>query len=443
MAMIKCPECGKEISDKAEVCPSCGYSLKRKNRNKKIIIGCAVVIMGIGFVWYSNRVTPEEQAQINNVYSVISEIGTVGIGSEKRIEDAEKQFDTLSSKCQRHVKNRNELTNARKTYDKLIVDNLDDRILKIGEVTVDKKKTIDQLSSSYKSLSEDQQKLVKNKDLLEEEIQKVTELRITDVESKIENIGTTVNMDSHDKITSARKAYDNLSEEEKNKISNYDNLQDAEKTYSTIAVKTCEDLIKSIGSVSLESKESIEKAQKAYSALSVEDKKKVSNYELLTTSNSEYRSLEKEEKERQKIMNVGDKITSKKWDIEFKRANITARIVPNNTSGAYVYYYADDNETFVDLVFQIKNIDVEILRINGIVGDCKVDYGDTSVTKNYRLYTSNGSSISAVYDWDGLDALESTTMHVGISMPRECQTNDKPITVHLRLNGQEKIIKVR
>lgn len=31
MALIKCPECEKEISDKAEVCPNCGYPI---NTNK-------------------------------------------------------------------------------------------------------------------------------------------------------------------------------------------------------------------------------------------------------------------------------------------------------------------------------------------------------------------------------------------------------------------------
>ena len=28
MALIKCPECGKEISDNAQNCPQCGYPLK-------------------------------------------------------------------------------------------------------------------------------------------------------------------------------------------------------------------------------------------------------------------------------------------------------------------------------------------------------------------------------------------------------------------------------
>lgn len=28
MALIKCPECGKEISDVAVKCPNCGYPIK-------------------------------------------------------------------------------------------------------------------------------------------------------------------------------------------------------------------------------------------------------------------------------------------------------------------------------------------------------------------------------------------------------------------------------
>lgn len=41
MALIKCPECGKEISDKAEVCPSCGYpvdEIGKKSADKKKVL---------------------------------------------------------------------------------------------------------------------------------------------------------------------------------------------------------------------------------------------------------------------------------------------------------------------------------------------------------------------------------------------------------------------
>ena len=32
MALIKCPECGKEISDKTKKCPECGYPIKKLNK---------------------------------------------------------------------------------------------------------------------------------------------------------------------------------------------------------------------------------------------------------------------------------------------------------------------------------------------------------------------------------------------------------------------------
>ena len=38
MALIKCPECGKEVSDKAKQCIHCGYPLDSVNMNKYCII---------------------------------------------------------------------------------------------------------------------------------------------------------------------------------------------------------------------------------------------------------------------------------------------------------------------------------------------------------------------------------------------------------------------
>lgn len=35
MALIKCSECGKEISDTANSCPNCGYNIKKEKLNEK------------------------------------------------------------------------------------------------------------------------------------------------------------------------------------------------------------------------------------------------------------------------------------------------------------------------------------------------------------------------------------------------------------------------
>lgn len=61
MALIKCPECNKEISDKAKLCPNCGYeqnqqTISSKQSDKKGgRIGCGtwfIVIVIILFIFY-------------------------------------------------------------------------------------------------------------------------------------------------------------------------------------------------------------------------------------------------------------------------------------------------------------------------------------------------------------------------------------------------------
>lgn len=51
MALITCPECGNQVSSKANICPKCGFSLKNNisnNKfNKKIIFFCCLTLFVI------------------------------------------------------------------------------------------------------------------------------------------------------------------------------------------------------------------------------------------------------------------------------------------------------------------------------------------------------------------------------------------------------------
>ena len=52
MSLIRCPECGKEMSDKAETCPNCGYaerSIFGGSQKQKPKLGCLGVIALIFF----------------------------------------------------------------------------------------------------------------------------------------------------------------------------------------------------------------------------------------------------------------------------------------------------------------------------------------------------------------------------------------------------------
>lgn len=53
MALINCPECNKQISDRAEACPNCGYPIHPSNSNDKvdyaqIRVMCKTTFLSIG-----------------------------------------------------------------------------------------------------------------------------------------------------------------------------------------------------------------------------------------------------------------------------------------------------------------------------------------------------------------------------------------------------------
>lgn len=45
MALIKCSECGAEISEKAEACPKCGHPLRKELKKKRYWIIAAILFI--------------------------------------------------------------------------------------------------------------------------------------------------------------------------------------------------------------------------------------------------------------------------------------------------------------------------------------------------------------------------------------------------------------
>lgn len=77
MALIKCPECEKEVSTQAKVCPNCGYRLKewkieefgrklyQKRRLAAVVCG-AIVVAVVAMLLYANTLTPYEKLAVEN-----------------------------------------------------------------------------------------------------------------------------------------------------------------------------------------------------------------------------------------------------------------------------------------------------------------------------------------------------------------------------------------
>lgn len=83
MSMIKCPECGKDISDQANSCPSCGYSLKQQKsqpptskKKKGCLIGF-IIFLGIVALGFCNNDNTSAQQESSKQATVVEPVLTV------------------------------------------------------------------------------------------------------------------------------------------------------------------------------------------------------------------------------------------------------------------------------------------------------------------------------------------------------------------------------
>ena len=99
MTLIKCKECGKEISNTVKKCPYCGYKNKEQKKEKNfimkhikiILVIIVIIIVGIiGFIAYNKKVEQDKiQAEIE----------------ANMLTDDEKMIATIIKKYQKALKN--------------------------------------------------------------------------------------------------------------------------------------------------------------------------------------------------------------------------------------------------------------------------------------------------------------------------------------------------
>lgn len=101
-----------------------------------------------------------------------------------------------------------------------------DEIDSIGDVTLDDESLISQIEDDYLELTDDQQKEVKNFDVLVESKDEIDELYAKEVIDNIDSIGT-VDLDDEELIGQIEKQYNSLSDSQKEKVSNISTFYDA------------------------------------------------------------------------------------------------------------------------------------------------------------------------------------------------------------------------
>ena len=229
------------------------------------------------------------------VRRLIDAIGEVTADSADKIAAANEAYGKLTEAEKEKVTNYPVLEAAIKAYEELLGDiaAAELAINSIGEVTADSEAAIKNARSMYDALSESEKSKVSNYSRLTEAEAAYAGImaEIESVEKKISAIGT-VDKNSGEKIAAARKAYDALPASSKGNVSNYSVLQAAEARFLQFekADKVIS-LINAIGTVTAQSGTKITAARNAYNALSEEEKKLVTNYNVLQAAETKYTAL--------------------------------------------------------------------------------------------------------------------------------------------------------
>lgn len=235
----------------------------------------------------------------------IDALDDITLNSEKAIEEAKKAYNLLTDEQKEQIKNADAIKTAEEKLSKLQVENAESKISVIGDVTLDSKDAIKDARDTYDALTDDQKKQVTNYDVLETAEAKLSDLQVENVKNKIDGIGE-VTLSSSSTIKAARSAYNALTADQKKQVTNYDVLQKAESELSDLqkadAVVT---KIKNIGKVTLKSESKIKQARTAYNKLTDKQKTLVTNYDVLEKAEKDLADLKAADQVSKNITNIG------------------------------------------------------------------------------------------------------------------------------------------
>lgn len=258
-------------------------------------------------------VAKENAAAIQAVEDRIDAIGEVTASSvsKSRIDRARQAYDALAPELQEQVANYQTLLDAEARYAQLVGEAEDakaaqpviDLINAIGTVTLNSGAQIEAAEAAYALLTESQQALVTNYQVLVEARAVYDELvqqaagnqqAAQAVIDQINAIGE-VTLDSEAVIRAAREAYDALTPAQQALVINYAVLTNAEATLAALqknaadqaAADAVEALIDAIGDVTLEKEGQINAAREAYNALTSDQKRLVENFAVLTAAEAQ------------------------------------------------------------------------------------------------------------------------------------------------------------
>lgn len=478
MALIKCPECGKNVSDKATVCIHCGYSLNNHSpkeskvkcpecgeeipNNEKICPFCGYPIEN------------EEEPLLKSKMKECPECHTSIPLDAKECPNCAYPFSRKHINFSSILKNKKimypiigvfsvmlvivilvltvgnrDINKAIKSYKKddvtafnIAKTRLDDS--EINEINGDLMQDIESVKANYISekISYDEALTELDKIIKYSDPKHLTNYNET--KTFVNNLEASRNAfkDAQDNEAAGQYtlAYDNY----KRVIEEDSNYKEAQNKIDELKDTVCQDYVSKAEEYAQNGDYS-----DAISMLNKAHKYDETNDEISSKLN-EYKQKQQEIKEQQESearekakLYDGKIITTQNSETTFTKAELTDHIYPNSRSGYYTYYSVNaTGVTWLDIKLQVKNTSAGILNLNDMIQDVQATYDGTFKYATYGLYYSTGSNIDTVYQYinNSIDPLQEVTLHLVIEVPVEAKTSGKSLEAEFVLDGEKQLL---
>lgn len=166
------------------------------------------------------------------VERIIKNISVVSLDNETVLLEAEEAYANLDDYDKAKVDNAETLFQLRDDFD--CMKAAYDSIEAIGTVTLDAETKINKARENFDACNEQSKELITNKAVLIAAEEKLSSLKVDNVIKAINGIGT-VTFESKSVIEEAQKLYDNLTQAEKDKVSNIATLTKAKEAFDAVA----------------------------------------------------------------------------------------------------------------------------------------------------------------------------------------------------------------
>ena len=234
----------------------------------------------------------KKSPEVEAVETQIESFGEVNEESGEKIKEIEDAYNALEQKEQKHVKNYKKFVKYEEEYNKLLADKVVKLIDKIDTSDVEKgSKDIKKAAEEYEKLTDEQKEFVTNYETLENAEDALMKLRVEEVEKLIAAAVKDSNDESvmvYDSVKKAKDAYKQIDDEHKKDVKSYSKLEQADEKITARLVKNAQSIIDN--ALANESEENYKAAENAYNSLHSEARSQIKNYDLVSDGYEEFKA---------------------------------------------------------------------------------------------------------------------------------------------------------